>query len=189
MEDWLSGFSKLNPNTIESDDPKKAYSLNLFKEVLPALDRKDKFYYRKLTQEAKDSIEPWILMRWMVSPKSDKAQVHCLLSVNDLVNSNFSTLSPQKTLGKPGHKELQWMLLTLCGTGKFIERKFISPGKGAVKNKLESELLVHYPNLKDDDLELLLKINTKEDLIEFFKSNAYDDKTIKDLMKSYETGK
>lgn len=186
MQDWLSGFVELNPDTAEVDAPKKAYALDLFREVLPALDRKDKFYYRKLTQEAKDSIEPWILMRWMASAESDKEQIHYLLSVNDLVNNNFSTLSPQKTLGKPGHKELQWMLLTLCGTGKFTKRKFLKPGKGAIKNKLEAELLIHYPHLRYNDLELLLKMNTKEDLTEFFKSNAYDDKTIKDLLKSYE---
>lgn len=185
MSDWLNGFHELNPDTVEGDDEteKKSYKLDLFSQVLPAIDRRDKFYYRKLKPEEQASIEPWILMRWIASAASDKEQVHYLLSVNDFVNNNFNCLAPKKTLGIEGHKELQWMLLTLCGTGKRPQRKFLKPGKGAVKNKLEEALLSFFPLLKDSDLELLLKINSQEDLKQFFIDNGYDDKAMKDLFK------
>ena len=37
--------------------------------------------------------------------------------------------------------------------------------------------------MKDADLELLQQINTQEDFEEFFKANALDDKTIKEIFK------
>ena len=43
--------------------------------------------------------------------------------------------------------------------------------------------------MKDDDIELMLKLNTKEDLEEFFKDNGLDDKTIKELFKGAAKGK
>jgi hypothetical protein len=185
MSDWLNGFHELNPDTIERDDEleKKSYKLDLFSQILPAIDRRDKLYYRKLKPEEQASIEPWILMRWIVSPASDKEQIHYLLSVNDFVNNNFNCLAPKKTLGIKGHKELQWMLLAMCGTGKKVHRKFLKPGKGTVKNKLEEAVLSFFPLLKDSDLELLLKINSQEELKNFFIDNGYDDKSLIDLFK------
>jgi hypothetical protein len=186
VQDWLNGFYELNPDAIQEDEvvEKKAYKIDMFGSVLPAVDKQDRFYYRNLPEEQKDALEPWMVMRWLASSASDKEQPHYLLSLNDFVNSNFSMLSPQKAQGRKGHKELQWMLLTLCGTGKHPHRKFIKPGKGAIKNKLETALLVHYPLLKDDELALLMSINTKEELIEFFRENGYDDKSIKEIMKA-----
>jgi len=186
IDSWLGEFFELNPDSKESDNAEeaKSYKLDLFRQVLPAIDRQDKFYYRNLNQDEKDSIEPWILMRWLASADSNNDQPHYLLSVNDFVNANFSVLAPLKTMGKAGHKELQWMLLTLCGTGKSPRRKFIKPGKGATKNKLEEEILKFYPMMKDDELELLLEVNTTEELEDFFMSNGYDNKTIKELLKA-----
>lgn len=185
MGDWLAGFHELNPETTEVDTASdaKSYKLDLFKQVLPAIDRRDKFYYRKLRYEEQASIEPWILMRWMTSAASDKDQIHYLLSINDFVNNNFNCLVEKKTRGIVGHKELQWMLLTLCGTGKSTHRKFMKPPRGVVKNRLEEALLTFFPRMKDSDLELLLAINTEDDLKEFFINNGYDDKTIKELFK------
>jgi hypothetical protein len=188
LTDWLSSFQELNPDTVDETD-KPEQKLDLFRQVLPALDRGDKFFYKKLSQEEQATIEPWILMRWMTSVASDKEQPQFLLSVNDFVNSNFSALSPKKTLGKEGHKELQWMLLSLCGMKRNPQRKFMKPPKGAVKNKLEEEMIKFFPLLNDTELELMLQLNDDETLTDFFKSNGYDDKTIKELLKGNAKGK
>lgn len=186
LSDWLSGFHELNPDTVEIDEveEKKKYKLDLFKTVLPALDRHDKLFYGKLTEDEKKSISPWLLMRWLTSADSDRDQPHYLLTINDLVNHNFSLLSPKKTLGIEGHEELQWMLLTLCTTGRFTKRRFIKGLRGSRKNKLEEEILKFYPNLRDDELELFFKMNDDATLVQFFKDSGYDDKVIKELFKS-----
>lgn len=181
---WLDEFHDLNPLEIQGEDMsnKKAHKLDLFSVVLPALDKKDKNFYRNLSKEEQDSIEPWILMRWMTSVENDQSQPHYLLTINDFVNNNFSSLAPKKSLGLDGHKELQWMLLALCGTGKSPRRKFLKPGKGLIKNKLEELISSFFPLMKDDELDLYLKINTRENIEQLLKDNGYDNKFIKDLL-------
>lgn len=181
LNDWLSEFKDLNPDEHSDVTLDKKYKLDLFSQILPAIDRKDIHYFSKLSKEEQDSIEPWILMRWLTSAEFDKDQPLFLLLVNELVNNNFSCLTPKKASGIMGHKELLWMLMALCGTGKSVRRKFIKPGKGIVKNKLEEAILSFFPLIKDSDLELLLSINSKEDFILFFKENGYDDKYIQDI--------
>ena len=188
---WLTDLQETG-NDVDDQayvDDKKSYKLDLFSEILPAIDRKDRNFYKNLKSEEQNSIEPWILMRWLTSPDSDKDQIHYLLSVNDFVNNHFSALAPKKSIGLAGHKELQWLLLTLCGTGKSPRRKFLKPGKGATKNKLEEAISSFFPLMKNDDIELLLNINSKDSLRKFFKDNGYDDKSIDDLFKNADSKK
>jgi hypothetical protein len=103
------------------------------------------------------------------------------MMVNDLVNHNFNVVSK--------HPELQWKLLSMCGTGKKQYHPWIAPPKGIKKNKIEEALVTHFPLLKDEDLEMLLNLNTQDDLEKFFKDNGYDDKTIKELFKGDAKGK
>jgi hypothetical protein len=179
FQDWL----KKSEDSTEEISKEKSYKLDLFREILPALERKDYSYYRNLKKEEQDSIEPWLLMRWLTSAENSNDQIHYLISINDIVNHNFSALSSKKTRGLEGHKELQWMLLAMCSNGQQSRKKFIKPPRGSAKNKLESEMLEIFPLMKYSDLELLLKINSKENLKQFFKDRGYPDQVIKDLFK------
>lgn len=181
FQDWLAGIAESKDQSSDIVE-KKAYTLDLFNDVLPALDRGDKKYYSRLTAEEQKSISPWLLMRWMTSAQHDADQPACLITVNTLVNHNFSHLSPKSSMGKEGHAELQWMLLSMCGSGN-TRRKFIKPGKAHTKDRLEEALLKFYPCLRSDELELLTRMNSQDDLVQFFKDNGFDDKTIKEIFK------
>jgi hypothetical protein len=192
MDDWLNGFFTLNPDAtpIEPAVKTKAYKNDLFGDVLPALDRRDVKYYSKLSDEQKKDIAIWPLTRWMSSTASGSADQ--LYTVNAVVNKDsniFGSKKSENALESNKHKELQWMLLAISGSGK--REKHIWPGapKGAVKSPLEEAILSLYPLMKDDDLELLLKINTRQELEDFFKENGYDDKSIKELFKGEAKGK
>lgn len=179
VEEWRRSFFDLNPAAVEEDEvnlkaKRKESTLTLAME-LPAMDYRDKDFYKNLSDEHKKEISMWILMRYMSSSQSD-AELHLSL-VNDVVNVNFSLLSK--------HPELQWKLLSICGTNKKQFHPWIPPGKRGAKNKLEETLVKFFPLMKDDELEMLLEINTQEDLTAFFKENAFDDKTIKELFKGY----
>jgi hypothetical protein len=180
--DWLEGFFEMNPDALPVEEEvkakKKASTLTLDME-LPAMDFRNMNFYRDLSDEHKKEIGMWLLMRFMSSSQNQAA--HHLMMVNDVVNHNFSALTK--------HPELQWKLLALCGTGKKQYHPWIAPPRGIKKNKLEEELLSHYPLLKDDELELILSLNSAEDLAEFFRENGYDDKTIKELLKGDAKGK
>jgi len=180
VSDWLDGFYKLNPDAVQEEEvkDKKENILPLALE-LAAMDFRDKNFYSNLNDDQKKAISLWVLMRWMSSSRGD-AEQHLIL-VNDVVNTDFSSISK--------HPELQWKLLALCGTSKKQYRDWIPPGKKLKKNRLEEALLQFFPLMKDSDLEMLQQINTKDDFEEFFKANAFDDKTIKEIFKSDTKGK
>jgi len=176
VKNWRDEFYNLNPDAvieIEAGKKGKEYKNDLFGVVLPALDRRNKKFYSKLTEEQQKDISIWTLTRWMSHTSRDTELQLCNVNYVANINSKFLTK----------HKELQWMLLSMTGSGKPIKHEWIPAPKGIKKNKLEEALSNHFPLLRIQELELLLKLNTKEDLELFFKENGYDDKTIKELLK------
>lgn len=182
VEDWIEGFYGLNPEAarheVEAKAKKKESTLTLAME-LPAMDYRDRDFYKNLSEEHKKEISLWVLMRYMSSSQSE-SELHLTL-VNDVVNTNFAVISK--------HPELQWKLLAMCGTGKKQFHPWIPPGKRAKKNRLEEALISFFPLMKDDELEMLQRINTREDFEQFFKENAFDDKAIKEIFKGDTKGK
>lgn len=182
VDNWLNDFYNLNPDALKPAEhvkaAKKESTLTLAME-LPAMDFKDRDFYNNLSEEHKKEISLWVLMRYM-SSSQNSAEQH-LTFVNDVVNVNFSALSK--------HPELQWKLLTICGTNKKQFHPWIPPGKRAKKNKLEEALIQFFPLMKDEDLEMMQTINTQQDFEQFFKDNAFDDKTIKEIFKGDTKGK
>ena len=173
VENWLENFFDLNPDVIAEEEVKKSKSTLSLTAELTAMDFCNKHFYRNLSEQHKKDIELWPLMRFMSSSREDSE--HHLLLVNKLVNHEFNTLRK--------HPELQWMLLSLCGNNKKQYHQWIKPPGRAKKDLLEQELLNYYPLLKDDDIDILLKTNSKKDFEQFFKDNGYDDKTIKEILK------
>jgi len=194
VTDWINGFYELNPDAVPAEEAikkSKDYKNDLFKDILPALDRKDIRYYSKLTDEQKKDISIFTLTRWMSSIESSTADQLCL--VNDVVNKNSGIFSSAKlsrnTEEKNKHKELQWMLLAICGTGRKERHVWPTAAKGKKKSLLEEALVSFFPLMKDDELDMLQQINTKEDFEQFFKDNAFDDKAIKEIFKGDTKGK
>lgn len=180
VEDWLNGFYELNPSASIDEETNGAKKSEVpLKLELSSMDRKARDFYKTLTDEQRKAVSLWVLMRYMSSSKN-MAEYHLLL-VNEKVNVDFNIISK--------HPELQWLLLTMCGTRTDQFHTWIPPGKKAKKNKLEEALSVLNPLMKRDELELLQKINSTEELMEYFKENAYDDKTIKELFKKDSKGK
>lgn len=143
------------------------------KNVLGALDKKQKKWYTGLNDEQKKAFSAWMMMRYASSVQGQNA-AHYILMVNEFVNQNFSDVSK--------HPELQWLLMSLCGSGRVEFHPYIKPPNARKKKSKVQDLLSEMlPHLKNDELDLLMEINEKEVLKEYFKSNGYDDKTIKDI--------
>lgn len=152
--------------------PKKAPAIPL-KDVMTAIDKKDRGFYSRLTDEQKKAFSAWMMMRYASSVQGRNAAQY-LFMVNELVNKNFSDVSK--------HPELQWLLLSACGSGKVEFHPYIKPPNSKKKRDKVSEFIYSiYPDLKRDDLELLLTLNSREDLKELARANGYDDKDIADI--------
>lgn len=150
----------------------KETKLNIF-DVLKELDRCNLTYYRNLSDEEKKSLSLWVLTRWMSSSENHKE--HHLLMVNDLVNSGASDLK--------NHPELQWMSLCICGIGSVSKHKWVAPPKKPKKDKLFDAVLNMYPHLKDDEVEMMCRLLSNDEIRTLFKDFGMDDKEIKELIK------
>lgn len=143
------------------------------KDIMAALDKKDRGFYSRLTDEQKKAFVPWMMMRYASSAQGRNA-AHYLFMVNELVNKNFSDVSK--------HPELQWLLMTAAGSGKVEFHPYIKPPNSKKKKDKISEFVYAIrPGIKRDELELLLQLNTKDDLKKLAEAHGYSDKDIADI--------
>ena len=132
-----------------------------------------KDFYKRLNDEQKKAFSAWMMMRYCSSVQGrDAANYICL--TNELVNFQFMEVSK--------HPELQWLLLSACGTGKIQFHPYLKPPNAKKKKNQISEFLYQlYPNCKPEDIELMIKLNSNEELKALAYDYGYDDKTIKDI--------
>tara|TARA_B100000925_G_scaffold72278_1_gene50485 strand:- start:19 stop:486 length:468 start_codon:yes stop_codon:yes gene_type:complete len=143
------------------------------KEIMAAIDKKDRNFYNNLSDEQKKAFSAWMMMRYCSSVQGKDAANYIYMT-NELVNYQFSEVSK--------HPELQWLLLSACGVGKIQFHPYLKPPNSRKKkNKIFEFIYDIYPHMKAEDINNMIDINTKEELTEFAQSHGYDDKTIKDI--------
>jgi len=144
------------------------------KEVMGALDKKQRKWYTNLNDDQKKAFSTWMMMRYSSSVQGRNA-AHYLLMVNELVNKDFASISK--------HPELQWLLMCGCGSGKIEFHPYIKPPNARKKkDSLREGLSNLYPTMKDDEIELLIELNTKQELKELFERHGYDNKSIGEIL-------
>jgi hypothetical protein len=144
-------------------------------DVMLAIDRKNRAWYDNLSDEQVKAFSAWMMMRYASSVQGPNAASY-LFMVNECVNKNFMDLSK--------HPELQWLLFTLCGSGKKEYHPYIKPpGSRKKKNKVGEWLSEMYPLMKADEIAMLQEINHKDDLKALARENGMTDKEIKELFK------
>lgn len=152
-------------------------------QTLYALDTRNLEYYNNLSDDDKKSYAPLILMRFMSSaPNQGSSHEYHILSVNELVNQDFWNFSKN-------HKELQHLLLSLCGIGNKQYHSWIAMPKKLNSEKLQKFIQMIHPGVNSLECELFIKNNTVEDLENLGKDYALDDKEIEELVKQFENVK
>ena len=143
------------------------------KEIMAAIDKKDRNFYNNLSDEQKKAFSAWMMMRYCSSVQGRDAANYIYMT-NELVNYQFSEVSK--------HPELQWLLLSACGVGKIQFHPYLKPPNSRKKkNKIFEFIYSIYPHMKAEDINNMIDINTNEELTEFAVAHGYDDKTIKDI--------
>jgi hypothetical protein len=151
---------------------KKAPAIPL-KDIMAALDKRDKGYYNRLTPEQKKAFSSWMMMRYASSVQGKDA-AHYIYMTNELVNKDYSEVSK--------HPELQWLLLSACGVGKVQFHPYLKPPNAKKKKDKVSEFISSiHPHMKSEEIALLQEINSKDELKDYARSHGYDDKSIKDI--------
>ena len=139
------------------------------------LDRKNRNFYDELTDEEKKKFSLYLMLRWSSQVQADSTiQAYYLMSCNENLNKNYFDISK--------HPKLQWLSATAVspGIGTFKHQYIANKKKNAgYENKHLKVLGELFPLLKRDELELLAKINTKDDIKQMAREHGWDDKRIK----------
>ena len=127
------------------------------KDVLAAIDLNAKNVWDELTDEERKQVSFYLLNRYVSSVKGtrEKAEL-AVFKTNEYYNKGFFVL--QK------HKKLLWQLLCMSGnTGKIQYHEWIGYKHKNTSNKDQKELEKIYPNMKEDELQLMLSLMTKKE--------------------------
>lgn len=139
------------------------------------LDTKNREFYDNLTPEEQKKFSPYLMIRWAASVSgSPELQSYYLMSVNERLNKQFFDISTTE------HKKFQWLLATTVSPDMGRQKyTWLGAKKKENNNKAEKFLRSLYPHLKDDDIELLGRLNDKNDLKRLAREHGWDDKRIK----------
>ena len=138
--------------------------------VLSALDQKDMKFWDRCTTEQQKKIAPFLLNRYMSLVKGNQElAAYYLMATNQRVNTDYFVLSK--------HPKLVWQLLCTVspGMGKQFHQWVGHKKKGTSSKGLSDirkQLSVIYPNMKEDELDLMSTITTKKELKELAKASG-----------------
>lgn len=134
-------------------------------------DNKNRDFYNSLTDEEKKKFSNFLMIRYGSSVSGIKdLQEFYLISTNQRLNKHFFSVNK--------HPQLQWLMATTVSPGmgamrhNWISNKKKDPGSSSIKK----QLIELYPNAKDDEIELLAKINTKKDIDAYLKEAGQEAK-------------
>ena len=157
----------------------KPRTLDLFKQVLPALDTRSKTFFENLNKKQQEEFEKsqWVIQRYLSSAESSSNSIieHYLIMTNEIVNVHFSEIKD--------HPEMLSKLMNIVGIGKSLKHPFISPStKRTYENAFKQWLFDSNHEINDQELDILFHSFTKEtakDLLEQFQ--VKDKKIIKSV--------
>jgi hypothetical protein len=140
--------------------------LNIANEMAQ-FDCKTREFYDSLTDEERKKFSNYLMIRWGSSVQGSRdLQEFYLISTNERFNKNFFAINR--------HPKLQWLSATTVSPGMGTHRhQWIAPKKKEpATTGIRKQLAELYPYLKDDELVLMSKINTKKDLDEYAKASG-----------------
>jgi len=148
--------------------------IDLFKDMIPAVDTNQKDLWDVATEDGQKEIKGdlWNLNRYISSVKgSDReTQEHFILAVNELYNKNWFDIQH--------HPKLQW--LTLCACSHSTKKTFFHewiPFKRE-KDKKTEFIMQLFPNMKIADAETLAAITDEKEIKEYCRGLGWDKKQI-----------
>ena len=140
--------------------------LNIANEMRQ-LDRKNRNFYRDLTDEERKKFSNYLMIRWASCVEGSKdLQEFYLISTNQRLNKHFFNIGR--------HPGLQWLCATTVSPDMGTPRhNWIAPKKKeAGASSMKKQLAEIYPHMKDDELDVMAKITTKKEIDAYFKASG-----------------
>jgi len=134
-------------------------------------DRKNREFYNSLTDEERKKFSNYLMIRWGSAVQgSRELQEFYVIATNERLNKRFFDINR--------HPRLQWLCATTVSPGLGTHRHpWIAPKKReAGASGIRKQLAELYPHMKDDELDVMVKINTKKDIDAYLKQAGQETK-------------
>jgi len=134
-------------------------------------DKKNRKFYDSLTDEERKKFSNYLMIRWGSAVQgSRELQEFYVIATNERLNKRFFDINR--------HPRLQWLCATTVSPGLGTHRHpWIAPKKReAGATGIRKQLAELYPHLKDDELDVMVKINTKKDIDAYLKQAGQETK-------------
>ena len=128
-------------------------------------DRKNREFYDELSDEERKKFSNYLMIRWGSAVQgSRELQEFYVIATNERLNKRFFDINR--------HPRLQWLTATTVSPGLGAQRHpWIAPKKKeAGASSVRKQLAELYPHLKDDEVELMSRINDKKDIDAYVKA-------------------
>lgn len=157
----------------------KKYKLDLFRKLLPALDRRDFKLYKNLSDEEKKGFADIVALRYMSCTETEnKETIEYLIQASNGANKHLWNPALSK------HPELKYLTLAAIGIGHRIKHAYIKAPMGKKRNmKVFQVLRNFYPTASLDELQLFLDMNDVDALIEIAEMLGMQKEEIKEYKK------
>ena len=147
------------------------------KDETAAIDYRAKDLWENLTDDQRKQISFYLLLRYASDVKTSNNDLVAMtiMKTNEYYNKHFFSLSK--------HPRLLWYLVCMTGNGeKDYFHEYIKYKQKSGDNKIYKILENMYPTMKQEELEYLAQITTKEEIKEYARSMGMDDDAIKKLV-------
>lgn len=152
--------------------PKRKLPLN---EIFMAMDMDAKSAFDEWSDEERKELNFWLLNRYASSVAGSRdAKEWAVVSTNEYYNKNWNILGTR-------HPKLQWQLLCATHNASRKSRQHVWQGlkqKGG-DVKVVKWLKEMFPNMKEDEVNLLATISTKQELKQYAEDHGLDKKDVK----------
>ena len=122
-------------------------------------DRKDRDFYDSLTDEERKKFSNYLMIRWGSAVQGSKEmQEFYVISTNERLNKHFFAVNK--------HPKLQWLMATTVSPDMGVQyHQWIAPKKkDAGTSEIKKALMAIYPNMKNQDIEVLANLVDKKDI-------------------------
>jgi hypothetical protein len=138
-----------------------------------ALDQKDREFYDSLDESERKKFSLYLMMRYSANVSgSPELEQWYLLAHNERVNKNYYDLKH--------HPKLQWLVCTTVSPGMGNKRHYwLAPKRGEFESRTLRFIEQLYPGYSDQEIELVARINTVDQLRDYARSLGWTEEQIK----------
>lgn len=144
------------------------------KEILPQIDKGNASWWDTLDEQQKKQVSFWLMNRYISSVKGNTEDAGMAVIVtNEYYNKNWNILSTK-------HAKLQWQILCMINEDRKSKfHLYINLKRTADSSSKAAKILMKmYPNMKSDEVALLARISTKEEIRKLAEDHGLEEKDV-----------